>query len=134
MRPIDPTGMRVGRMAVGSLNQLIEQPAETGRPLYGPPFHYGARIVRTESYGQEDVLVVAFSLQVSEEEPAEGVVTGLLLAGDETTNDSDFRLLATRRAPLGMELEAAIGQTILDAAGYLPTVVGTFATRGQRSS
>jgi hypothetical protein len=129
VRAVDPTGAQVGRMAVGSLNQLIEQPAETGRPLYGAPFHYGIRISRPAGVGSEDVLVVAFCLQVAEDESAQGAVTGLLLAGDERTNDSEFRSLATRRAPLGIELEAAVEQTVAEAAGQLEPVMQAFIRR-----
>lgn len=132
VRTIDPTGAQVGRMAVGRLNRIIEQPAETGRPLYGPAFHYGVRVTRAHGFGHDDVLVVAFCLQVADEEPAEGVITGLLLAGDEHTSASDFRSLPTRRAPAGVELEAAVEQTIADAATQLGPVLESFTARGAR--
>lgn len=132
VRTIDPVGAEVGRMAIGSMNQLIEQPAETGQPPYGPPFHYGARVTRSDGLGSADVLVVAFCLQVAEESPDEGVVTGLLLAGDKDTNDSIFRLLPTQRASLGVELEAAVEQTVADAAQQLGPVLEGFIERANR--
>lgn len=132
VRTIDPTGAEVGRMAIGSLNRLLEQPAETGQPPYGPPFHYGARVTRSDGLASDDVLVVAFCLQVAEQSPAEGVVTGLLLAGDENSNDSIFRSLPTRRAPLGVELEAAVEQTVGDAAQQLGPVLEGFIARADR--
>jgi hypothetical protein len=129
IRTIDPTGAQIGRMAIGRLNRLIEQPTETGRPLYGLPFHYGARVTRSHGFSSDDVLIVAFCLQVAEESPAEGVVTGLLLAGDEDTTDSIFRSLPTRRAPLGVELEAAVEQTVADATQQLGPVLEGFIAR-----
>lgn len=132
LRTIDPTGAEVGRMAIGRLNRLLEQPAETGQPLYGPPFHYGARVTRSDGLVSNDVLVVAFCLQVAEQSPAEGVVTGLLLAGDENSNDSIFRSLPTRRAPIGVELEAAVEQTVSDAAQQLGPVLQGFIARANR--
>lgn len=132
LRTIDPSGIQVGRMAVGRLDQLIEQPAETGRPSYGLPFHYGARLTRFEAFGRDDVLVVAFCLHVAEEGLAEGAITGLLLAGDEDTKDSEFRHLPTRRAAVGVELEAAVEQTVADAADQLGSVLESFIARGVR--
>jgi hypothetical protein len=132
VRTIDPTGAEVGAMAVGSLYRLVEQLPETGMPLYGPPFHYGIRVTRTGGLGRDDVLIVAFCLHVTDEGPAEGVVTGLLLAGDEETNDSDFRSLPTRRAPAGVELEAAVEQTVADAAAQLGPVLESFTERATR--
>ncbi len=132
LRTIDPTGIQVGRMAVGRLNQLIEQPAETGRPSYGPPFHYGARLTRSDAVGRDDVLVVAFCLHVADDGAPEGAITGLLLAGDEGTNDSDFRHLPTRRAAMGVELEAAVERTVNDAAALLGPVLESFIARAAR--
>jgi hypothetical protein len=126
LRTIDPTGLQVGRMAVGRLNRLIEQPAETGRPLYGPPLHYGARVTRSDGVGRDDVLVVAFCLQVAEQGPPEAAVTGLLLAGDEDSSAGDFRMLPTERAMLGMELEAAIERTVQAASDQLASVLQSF--------
>jgi hypothetical protein len=134
VRTIDPTGAHVGAMAVGGLNRLIEQLPETGRPLYGPAFHYGIRVTRTGGVGRDDILIVAFCLQVSEEGPAEGVVTGLLLAGDEETNDSEFRLLPTRRAQAGVDFEAAAEQTVADAAAQLGPVLESFIERATRGA
>jgi serine/threonine protein kinase len=126
VRSLDPAGAQIGPMAVGSLHQLIEQLPETGRPLYGAPFHHGARITRAVGLG-EDVLVVAFCLQVADD--GQGAITGLLLAGDEETTDSTFRHLPTLRATLGVDLEAAIEATVLQAGRELGPVLEAFAQR-----
>lgn len=129
VRAIDPSGTEIGRMAIGRLNQLIEQPAEMGGIAFGPPFHCGARVTRPNASGRDDVLVLAFCLEVSEQEPATGAVAGLLLAGDENSNDSTSVLLEPRRAPLGVDLEIAIEQAVVEAGTKLSGVVSYFADR-----
>ena len=126
VRSLDTAEAQIGPMAVGSLHRLVEQPVESGS-LYERTFHHGVRITRTESLGRGDVFVVAFCLQVTRE--GQGAVTGMLLAGDEDTNDSFFRLVPTRRAELGVKLEAAIEQTVADAAEELQAALEAFAAR-----
>lgn len=92
---VDPEGVQRGGAAVGSLYRLVEQPEETGSVVYGPPFHHGARVERTQSWGFEESLVAAFCLQVSE--TGEAAVTGLLAAGDETSTAGEVWPLAPWR-------------------------------------
>lgn len=130
VRSLDPAGAQVGPLAIGGLHALIEQPVESG-PSPGPPFHHGVRVTRSSSYADEDVLVVAFCLQVPEDGP--GTITGMLLAGDEHTHDNLFRLTGPRRAEPGVEMEAAIEQTVAEAAEQLPDALTAFTARSAAS-
>jgi hypothetical protein len=73
-------------------------------------------------------LVVDFCLQIPESGP--GTVTGLLLSGDEQTNDNLFQRLTVRRANPDVEMETAIAAAISEAATCLPNVLMHFAERG----
>jgi hypothetical protein len=84
-------------------------------------------VSRALGFGREDVLVVDSCLQIPGDGP--GTITGLLLAGDEETNDNLFRALSTRRALPGIEMEAAILATVGEAAAALPDVLETFTQR-----
>jgi len=57
----------------------------------------------------------------------------MLLADDEHTHDNLFRLTAPRRAEPGVELEAAIEQTVAEAAGQLTEALTAFAARAAAS-
>lgn len=72
VRSVDPAGAQVGALAVGGLHALIERPVESEPPA-GTPFHHGVRVTRSHGYADEDMLVVAFCLQVPEDGP--GTVT-----------------------------------------------------------
>jgi len=126
VRSLDPGGAEVGQFAIGSLRALDEQPVETG-PSPGEPFHHGVRVTRALGFGREDVLVVDFCLQIHDDGP--GTITGLLLAGDEQTNDSVYQPLSTRRAQPGIEMETAIQAAVDEAAAALPDVLEAFRQR-----
>jgi hypothetical protein len=68
---------------------------------------------------------------VSPEPPAEGAITAVLLAGDQSSNDSDCRPLPTPRAAVGVELEAAVEQIVADAAEQLTAVLEAFDARAE---
>jgi hypothetical protein len=129
VRTIDPAGAQAGRMAIGGLNRLIEQSAETGSRPYGPPFHHGIRLTREGDLGEVDVLIVAFCLQVTQDDLVEGAVTGLLMAGDENSTDSELRVLPTLYARAGIELESAVEQAVAASAAQLGAILEYFATR-----
>jgi len=130
VRSLDPAGAQVGPLSIGGLHALIEQPVESGPPP-GPPFHHGVRVTRSRGYADQDVLVVAFCLQVPED--GSGTITGVLLAGDEHTHDNLFRLTRPRRAEPGVEMEAAIEQTVAEAAEHLPEALTAFTARSAAS-
>lgn len=115
-------------MAVGKLFQLIEQSSETGRPLYGEPFHHGVRVTRGPDYDRE-VLVVAFCLQT--DEAGNGAVNALILAGDETVSSAPWRRFGTKTARVGVELEAAIDTVVDEVAQALPPMLDIFAQQGK---
>lgn len=128
VRTVDPSGAVVGTLAIGRSYQLIEQPVESGTPLYTSTFHYGARVKREAGY-REEVLVAAFVVQVAGD--GQAVVSGMLLEGDEETQNNTFRRLQDRTARLGGELEAAIDEVVAEAAQALPDVLAAFAARGE---
>jgi len=128
VRSLDPGGAQVGALAIGAILQASdEQPIEGGTNP-GLPFHHGVRIRRASGSRDQDVLVVDFCLQIPESGP--GTVTGLLLSGDEETNDNLFQRLTVRRANPDVEMETAIAAAISEAATYLPDVLRHVADRG----
>lgn len=129
IRVLDPAGVEIGRMAVGDLYRILEETPAAGRPNYGAAFHHGVRIERSRHARRDDVLLVAFCLQVADD--GQGRVRGLLLAGDEKTQDSMFCHLQPRRARLGIDLEAAIEGIVSEAASKLGPVLEEFARRAE---
>lgn len=126
VRSVDPVGAQTGPLAAQALERALVAPEETGQPDWGEPVFHAVRLARSDGW-REDVLLVAFCLQ--SEPDGVGRVTGLLLAGDEGSSDSTFRLLSTRTAPMGVELEAAIDEVAAEAAAALPEVVRAWTAR-----
>jgi hypothetical protein len=64
---------------------------------------------------------------------ADGVITGVLLSGDEESTNSMFRHLATRQTSGPVELEVAIDQIVAEGEAKLAEVLEDFTSRASSS-